>query len=75
VISPYCLTTPDGVTIDLLEALLRTIVMARPAKDSAPRWVGVSEATGHGATVSIALCKWAGLDPDEEMEPRGRDDE
>lgn len=30
-----------------------------------PRWSIVGEITGHGSGYSIALCKWAGVDPHE----------
>lgn len=30
-----------------------------------PRWSIVSEVTAHGSGYSSALCRWAGLDPDE----------
>ena len=35
-----------------------------------PRWSAVSKATAHGKGYSYALCRWAGLDPDQLVVPR-----
>ncbi len=35
-----------------------------------PRWSIVSRVTAHGSTYSAALCRWAGLDPDELVRKR-----
>lgn len=50
-----------------VRAVLRNC--ARPAKSkltkTEPLWSIASKVTAHGSTYSFALCKWAGLDPDE----------
>jgi len=35
-----------------------------------PRWSAVGSATGHGSGYSAELCRWAGLDPYEQVRPR-----
>lgn len=35
-----------------------------------PRWAAVSRMTAHGSGYSFALCRWAGLDPEELVRPR-----
>lgn len=32
------------------------------------RWGLVSDLTGHGSNYSIALCHWAGVNPDDQIE-------
>jgi hypothetical protein len=59
--------------IDLMtpEETLRRVIRncATPAKSqrtkTEPRWAIVSRVTAHGSTYSAALCRWAGVDPDE----------
>jgi hypothetical protein len=58
------------------EQTVRNVIRncAIPAKSkrtkTEPRWVIVSRVTAHGSTYSAALCRWAGLDPDELVRKR-----
>lgn len=52
--------------ISLTDALKRSITNAKPAThQDRQRWAIVKDLTSHGSNVSIALCKWAGVNPDE----------
>jgi hypothetical protein len=53
-----------GDDLDLLRTLVRNIGHGR---EPAPRWVHVRDCIGHGSTVSHAICRALGLDPDEEV--------
>jgi hypothetical protein len=57
---------------DTLRRMIR--ICAIPAKSrrtkTEPRWAIVSQVTAHGSTYSAALCRWAGLDPDELVRKR-----
>ena len=35
-----------------------------------PRWSLISQLTGHGSGYSAAMCRWAGVDPDQMMRRR-----
>ncbi len=39
----------------------------RDKRSGRPRWSVVSSVTSHGSGYSIALCRWAHLDPDEKV--------
>lgn len=49
---------------ELLRKLIENIGEERPVN---PRWVHVKDATGHGSTVSAAICRVLELDPDERV--------
>jgi len=63
----------NGWPIDLMtpEETLRRVIRncATAAKShrtkTEPRWSIVSQVTAHGSAYSAALCRWAGVDPDE----------
>jgi hypothetical protein len=50
--------------LDLLRTLVQNIGRGR---EPAPRWVHVRDCIGHGSTVSHAICRALGVDPDEEV--------
>lgn len=61
---------PAGLSIE--QTLVRVIRYCGRAPRSTrartePRWAIVSDFTLHGSTYSIALCRWAGCDPDEQL--------
>lgn len=53
----------DGHSIEPADVLRRIIRNLKP-KRGRPLWSAVHEATAHGSTVSMGLCRWAGVDPD-----------
>lgn len=57
----------DGVEMILLERLEFIIKRAKPTKQSAPRWVVVRDLVGVGSTTATEICRYYGLDPDEEL--------
>jgi hypothetical protein len=63
---------PTSTAEDTLRRVIRNC--AAPAKHkhtkTEPRWSIVSKVTAHGSTYSAALCRWAGLDPDELVRAR-----
>jgi hypothetical protein len=69
-IRDHVLARPDlahvriGDDLDLLRTLVQNIGHGR---EPAPRWVHVRDCIGHGSTVSYAICRALGLDPDEEV--------
>ena len=65
---------PTATAEDTLRNVIRNCaVPIAPPNNRAlgvPRWSIVSEVTVHGSTYSAALCRWAGLDPDELVRER-----
>jgi hypothetical protein len=57
---------PTSTAEDTLRNVIRNCAgIGTPRGMGVPRWSIVSEVTVHGSTYSAALCRWAGLDPDE----------
>ena len=52
---------------DLIGRVLRSAVPVKKAGAGVPRWVWVSNHFSMGSTVSCALCREFGLDPDERV--------
>lgn len=48
----------------------RAVVNARPAGGGV-RWAGVRDAFALGSTCSKQLCRWAGVDPEDQFNSRG----
>ena len=57
---------------DTLRRVIRNCAVPgnRKHTKTEPRWSVVSQVTAHGSTYSAALCRWAGLDPDELVRKR-----
>jgi hypothetical protein len=62
----------DELPEDTLRRVIRNCAIPTKSKriKTEPRWSIVSQVTAHGSTYSAALCRWAGLDPDELVRKR-----
>lgn len=62
----------DEAPEDTLRRVIRNCAVPTMSKrtKTEPRWSVVSQVTAHGSTYSAALCRWAGLDPDELVRKR-----
>ena len=63
---------PTSTAEDTLRCVIRNcaVPIVAPRVLGVPRWSVVSDVTAHGSTYSAALCRWAGLDPDELVRAR-----
>ena len=63
---------PTSTAEDTLRRVIRNcaVPIVAPRALAVPRWSVVSDVTAHGSTYSAALCRWAGLDPDELVRKR-----
>ncbi len=63
---------PTATIEDTLRSVIRNCAVRANRKHTKiePRWSVVSQVTAHGSTYSAALCRWAGLDPDELVRKR-----
>ncbi len=61
----------DRTPEDLLRRIIQThgTPVKRPYT-GIPRWSLISRLTGHGSGYSAAMCRWAGVDPDQMMRRR-----
>ena len=58
---------PTSTAEDTLRSVIRNCAVPNvaPRALGVPRWSVVKDVTAHGSNYSAALCRWAGLDPDE----------
>ena len=71
-----CILCDDGHYVRaalVLQRLLRGLEREWAVKKAyTPLWGYVRALTGHGSTYSVAICRWAGVDPDAGLDNSGR---